>query len=477
MSADDKTSRVADMRFAVDLRRQFESVGENVADSPKRHGWMMIAGGVTAVIVTAAAILLLGRPNPGPERKVAVASPTATARPTTKSAKSEPTGGRLGPASLPDVTMISAVTIDGAGRPWLTGSRALEQPFVAYLEGGQWVQIPPPAGAKTLGPATVLSADDLWAPVTRGFAHWDGAAWQKTSVPWLDGDIFGIADMAALSTSDIWAVGRQEGELYKTPGDGPGEHTVGYRPLTMHWDGAGWVQVNVPAMPGRTSTLEAVATSGSETWAVGSYEQKTGEQAQQGQGSLPMELTRDGPIALRWNGDRWIDMDVPSVGARGTALGDVLVLAANDVWVLGWTFHGDESASHDETVSTYVAHWDGASWEQIKTPHGDGLGSFWSLAGTSDEDIWLGGNGSGGIGYAETAHWDGARWVIYAPVTFGENSGSTVGTGMPQITSSSAMDVWFDAGFTRSWDDGSRPADPVLYHWEGQSWTKVVVPF
>lgn len=170
-------------------------------------------------------------------------------------------------------------------------------------------------------------------------------------------------------------------------------------------------------------------------------------------------------------------MDVPSVDARGTALGDVLVLSANDVWVLGWTFHGDESASHDEIVSTYLAHWDGTAWEQIKTPQGDSWGSVWSLTGSSNEDIWLGGHGDDGIGYAETAHWDGARWAVYPPTTFGGISGGAVGTGGPQITSSSATDVWFNAGFARFWEGDSRPADPVLYHWDGQSWTKVVVPF
>lgn len=480
MSAGNETHPQSGTRFAVDLRRQFERLAERSAHSPEplgagaaasatRFRWLAIVGVITVVVATGVALtLLVARPGTGPNRQLAVASPTAV---------KWQIDNRQGGPTLPDVTEISAVTVDATGRPWLWGSRREGQNwFVAYLDGSHWVQIPLPADEKSLGPVTVLSTDDLWAATAGGLVHWDGTAWQTIPASWVDGDFGGIEEMAALSTSDIWAVGRQKGELYKSPGDGPGEDTVGYRPLTMHWDGTTWARVKVPAMPGRSSSLHAVSTKDGETWAVGSFSVKTGEQAQLD--ALPREIIHNGPIALRWDGTRWVDMAVPEAGARGTALGDVLVLARNDVWVLGESFYGDESAAHDETVTTYLAHWDGTTWEQIPTPRGDRWGIFWTITGTADGDIWLGGTGNYGFGYAEAVHWDGAHWAIYPPKTFGVRSIGTgdIGSGDPQVVALSPTDVWFDPGFTRFWVDRSQPADPALFHWDGHSWTKVVAP-
>jgi len=462
---------VVGMRFATDLRHQFEELAEGTSRSrgslvtggpasARRHRWLAVAA-VTAVAATAAAILVFAHQGDRPQRQVVADSRAAM--------------GKLPPPASAVGVVIWALTIDGAGRPWLSGDRGDgRQPFVAYLDAGRWVQVPAPAGAETLRSIAVFSADDLWAPVAGGFVHWDGAAWHKSPVPWLDGNEAGIEDMAALSTADIWAVGHEKGKLFKTPGDGPGEYTQGSRPLTMHWDGTAWRKVTVPAMPARDSSLDAVSSRDGETWAVGGREQKTGEQAQQS--GPPIELMHASPTALRWDGDRWVAMSLPEPGARGAALGDVLVLAQDDVWVLGWAYAGDESAAHDETVSTYVAHWDGVGWERIPTPRGSAWGSFSSITGSGDADIWLGGTGDG-VGYAETAHWDGTQWTVYSPAQFGEDSGAAGGTGIPEIVSSSPTNVWFDAGFTRCWADDSRPPDPVLYRWDGRGWTKVDVPF
>lgn len=490
MSADNETSHMTHMGFATDLRRQFEELvtgtpcarDERTASSAAlalRQRWLVLAT-VAMITVAAATILVFPRLGDGPSQEVPAVSTAVSASP---SSRQDPAHVMRRPPSIPDVSTISALTIDSAGRPWLSGSQEEgEQSFAAFLEDGEWVQIPVPAEIKGLQLVSAQSPSDMWAPVTGGFAHWDGTIWQKASVPWLDNDVVSINDMAALSGSDIWAVGRQTGQLYRTPEDGPGEHTLGERPLTMHWDGMAWAKVKVPAMPGRTSTLWGASTGGRETWAVGGYEVKLGEQAQQS--GLPREITRRGPIAVRWDGERWIDMQVPNAGVGGTALGDVLVLAPDDVWVLGWTDPDREG----ETVTTYLAHWDGAGWQQVPTPRGRSWGDFNSISGPTGDDIWLGGSGRDGIGYPVTAHWNGKRWVIYSAATFasGEGSFGVLGRGEPEVVALSSTDVWFNVGFTRIWYDDSRSpepvldpstADPVLFHWDGRSWAKVDVPF
>jgi hypothetical protein len=484
MRSENETLPLADTHFAVDLRHQLEGLAEDTSGSRRTRGasaaasatrrlWFAVAGVAAAVAVAGAFALLITHPGSGPQSQLALASPTPVVH-RLDPLKEMPQRGILGEPL--DVTGIAAMTVDASGRPWLSGVRGKDQqPFVAYLDGGQWMQVPMPAGELSLGPVAVLSLDDLWASVHRGFAHWDGTTWQKTSVPVLDGDTTWIEEMAAVSTSDIWAVGPQLGEVYKTPGDGPGEFDQGQRPLTMHWDGTAWVEVKVPAMSGRSSSLHAVAIGGGSTWAVGGYEEKTGEQAQPN--NLPLELIHNGPIALRWDGERWVDMHAPNAGTGGTNLIDVLVLAPNDVWVLGSTFHG---VTPDQTVTTYLAHWDGSAWERVPPAYGLAWGTFWTVTGTSDGDIWLGGESRDGSGYPEAAHWDGAHWAIYPPATFAtagqQDSGGAV-AAMPHVVAVSPTDVWFDTGITRFWNNDSRPADPLLFHWDGQSWAKVEVPF
>ena len=496
MNAHDHTASPTELRFATELRAQFEGLGETTASASGRRGRTLLAAGIAAaclIAVVATAVALLrapaGGPGSGPRPQLAMVSPTAAPR---YAPTPEPYLMRL-PGEVPEVTTIGELTVDGTGRPWLAGGLAArDTPFVAYLEGDQWVRLPTPDNETTLGPIAVVSTEDLWSPVAHGYVHWDGTAWSKVSAPVLDGDIAGISDMAVLSTTDIWAVGRQKGDLYKISGDGPGEHTLGNRPLTMHFDGTAWSEIKAPVTWGRTSTLEAVSSAGGETWAVGRYEEKTGEVAPTNDSPLGDDIVRYGPIALRWQGSHWAETALPGIGKRGTALDDVLVLARDDVWVLGRTYQGDESRYRDETVSTYLAHWNGSVWEQLKLPRHNELDHFWSLAGTGDGDIWLAGDDRNGVGWGETAHWDGAQWTVATPTAIDENNGGTegsngageattasgsVGSGMPQITANSPTDIWFNPGFTRFWRDGSSPADPMLYHWDGQSWSKVVVPF
>ena len=227
MTSENDTQLLADTRFAVDLRHQFEELAAGRSHSrevrgvravalPKRR-FLLVAVGVVAAAVAVALVLLFAHPGSTPPRQLALASPSpATHEPSVPSPFRKP-------PDIPDVTMVAGITVDASGRPWLSGVRGKDrQPFVTYLDGDQWVQVTMPAAELSLGPVAVLSTDDLWASVQRGFVHWDGTTWQKTNVPLLDGDTVWIEEMAVVSSSDIWAVGPQKGERYKTPGDGPG---------------------------------------------------------------------------------------------------------------------------------------------------------------------------------------------------------------------------------------------------------------
>ena len=164
----------------------------------------------------------------------------------------------------------------------------------------------------------------MWFAASGGFTHWDGTAVTTTRVPFLDGDAGWITDMAATGAADVWAVGHRAGKLYKTPGDGPGEHTQGVLPVGMHWDGSAWVDLSVPDYPGRTSELRAVSAKDGEIWAVGHFEQKLGERDTGN--NLPDEVLHQGAIAIKWDGERWVKVGVEGLGSGDVSLEDVQVL-------------------------------------------------------------------------------------------------------------------------------------------------------
>ena len=483
--------------FAAELARQFEAAADAAARGalPARAGggprrWLVVAGAVAALLIIAAIIAVvpsLRSVGGGQGPAVVQTSPS-------QSSKAGQRSMVAGAAPIiNNATTITTMGLDSGAQPWISGRLGEMQPsFAAYLSGGSWQQLPMPEDLKNLRVQVALSSRDAWATVAGGLVHWDGSSWQETPVSWLDGDIASMDAMAASATDDVWAVGHKAGRLYKTPDDGPGEHTQGQLPATMHWDGSAWSEIAVPPAPGRSSTLYDVSSQGGETWAVGWYEDKVGEVKQAG-GGLPLELVHHGPIALRWDGANWVDMAPPNAGGGGTALLGVLVLGPDDVWVLGSTNKSDDLRKDDDLGATYLAHWDGAGWRRVMTPNGAGWAAqFTSITGTADDDLWLGGSGPGGLGYPEAARWDGRRWTLYGPETFATDQqgsgkqGGALGGSDPTVVAASPTDVWFNAGFTRfryspsSKDQrqvNASASDPMLFHWDGRSWSKVGVGF
>src|SRR5262249_36620895 len=123
---------------------------------------------------------------------------------------------------------------------------------------------------------------------------WDGTRWSIVDAPQPGSERDILFGASALSTSDVWAVGDQEGA------DGR------FRTLVEHWDGAGWSVVPSPS-PGATgSHLYAVAAIGPrDVWAVG---QQLGH-------SDP-----DQALIEHWDGSRWSVVPSPAHGGASAAL-------------------------------------------------------------------------------------------------------------------------------------------------------------
>src|SRR6478735_5459458 len=210
-----------------------------------------------------------------------------------------------------------------------------------------------PGRNDALSGVDVLTKSDAWAVGWHSPAyadhrnlamHWDGRAWSKVPTPQPGREWNGLADVAALASDDVWAVG------------GWADTYEGFSSnLAMHWDGQAWTVVPTPNPGAAYNGFSAVsAVASNDVWAVGSADPDfDGGQA---------------PEAEHWDGSTWAVVDLPPLPAEGVFT-DVSAAAADDVWIVGRTYVGHRARPVAE-------HYDGTDWTLVATPGPHGAGSF-----------------------------------------------------------------------------------------------------
>jgi len=182
--------------------------------------------------------------------------------------------------SSPAFTGVSisrgAISADSATDVWAMGflatSSTTEQNLSLHWDGTSWAQIPAVhLRFGGVGPLSALSPADVWAVgtgpgvPTGGFSahptavieHWDGTSWTVVPSPNPNPQgNNGLGAVAAVSASDVWAVGHQ---------------LLG--PFTEHWDGKSW---RIVATPGGVSFLAGMAASSGTVLAVGQGTNQSG---------------------------------------------------------------------------------------------------------------------------------------------------------------------------------------------------------
>jgi hypothetical protein len=211
----------------------------------------------------------------------------------------------FGRAGLDSVAMISRRDVwavgDGIVLRWRgSWARVATPAFVNSWSGLAVTRIGVTSGVFITGYDQDL---DQWRA-----ARWTGAGWSDSTVA--TGLIHARPglNIAALSPSDAWIVGRS-----------PRKNG---RALVFHWDGSSWSAVaGLPLPPGVSSELSGVvARTARDVWAVGSY------------------LSAGAPrsLVLHWNGARW-----SRVAAPGTGLSTVAVVpGSRQAWAVGGSYLG-----------------------------------------------------------------------------------------------------------------------------------------
>jgi len=166
---------------------------------------------------------------------------------------------------LSGVAAVSATDVWAVGNHFDAGIGG-QDGLIEHWDGSRWSIVPSPTGALYLTSVAAISASDVWAAgeaSTGGqpvFEHWDGKAWTAVSGPPVSASYLAAISITAVSADDVWAVGTTRQAVRGAP----------YQTLAEHWNGHKWSIVPSPdPVTGNNLFLQAAAVSSSDVWAVG----------------------------------------------------------------------------------------------------------------------------------------------------------------------------------------------------------------
>jgi hypothetical protein len=265
--------------------------------------------------------------------------------------------------------------------------------------------------------------------------HFDGVRWSAVPIPSMWGT--GLQDVTAISASNVWAVG-------------------GGR--TLHWNGQAWT---VAALEPTGAFLAKVA---------GGHD-----------GSLvAVGETHAGFTVLVWSSTGWKPLALqPAPPASHRTCDDKLILSditmtvKTDVWVSGFMQH----ASNIAEDCTYTAHWNGAGWSTIPTPSPGTGSSLTAISARIPTNVWAVGDApeldpaSGRIFDNPLAlHWNGASWQQVR----------TVANGFLTDVDATGNAIWavgtFDFGKLCVCSDGHQTA-MLIQRWDGTAFIDQAVQY
>ena len=255
--------------------------------------------------------------------------------------------------------------------------------------------------------------------------------WSKVSSPNVGTSTNFLNGVAAISSTDVWAVG---------------EYSSGNGSLTLveHWNGTHWKVVASPNVNNSLSdSLSGVAAiAANNVWAVGSYKDASNTQQ---------------TLIEHWNGAQWSIVQSPNVQSLFNDLAAISAVSAKDIWAVG-------NASGDNGFQPLFEHWNGAQWSIVQS---QGTGQLSGVAAIASNDVWAIGSISGNSIQTLTEHWNGTTWSVVSS----SGPGQAVNT-LNGIAAISANSVWAVGDDTDS-EGPSAQFNPLIEHWNGTSWSVV----
>jgi hypothetical protein len=290
------------------------------------------------------------------------------------------------------------------------------QTVIEHWNGSSWsvVKSPNPGSIiNSLYGVAAVSATNIWAVgyyvqtsgVTQTLIeHWNGTQWSVVKSPSpasVNNELFGVA---AVSASNIWAVGFAA------------SNSSAQTTLIEHWNGTQWsvVKSASPGSPPSDALTGVAAISASNVWAVGS------------------DNTSSGVLIEHWNGTQWSVVKSAS-SVSGGDLRAVAAVSASDVWAVG--YYSTSSGS----IVTLAERWNGTSWQVVKSPNVGTHPTFSAVAAVSAQDVWAVGNhgSSTAVFQTLTEQWNGSQWSVVKSPSPGSFSSQLLA-----VAAISATNVW-----------------------------------
>lgn len=171
---------------------------------------------------------------------------------------------------------------------------------------------------------------------------------------------------------------------------------------------------------------------------------------------------------------------IPST--TNTGLLEIDATSSSNAWVAGFQYTGSGSTSEEKGIAW---QWNGTTWTNhppTAPPNSPKTYYFQSVSTLSSSDTWIVGQAVDGTAQSNSQggtytpsipvieHWNGKSWTI-ANLPPGA-SGSAV--FMYGIDAVSPTNVWADGGYEAN--SATQPG-PLVYHFNGSTWTTVSVPF
>ena len=238
-----------------------------------------------------------------------------------------------GTNQLESVSAVSATDVWAVGH-YYNSALGTNQTLIVHFDGSSWTVTASPNtgnGSNDMYAVKAVAANDVWATDNyrsggtdnTAFLHWNGTVWNLVSAP--TGPSSYLFGLAAVSASDIWAVGYTGTGATQT--------------LTLHYNGTNWNVVPSPNPGSFFNYLYGVSPlSSTDVWAVG----------YSGGGGTYQTMT------LHWNGTAWSVVPSPNGGTNYNYLYDVVAISPNQIYALG------EAANSNGIYRTLLLKYTGA---------------------------------------------------------------------------------------------------------------------
>ncbi|WIG61330.1 MAG: hypothetical protein OJF49_004078 [Ktedonobacterales bacterium] len=304
-----------------------------------------------------------------------------------------------------------------------------EQGLIEHYNGTSWNNVPNPTPAplisELLGVATISSAD-AWAVGYYANAgqynqplieHWDGTSWHTVSSPNIASEGASFSAVAAVSATDVWAVGNLLNSSTKET-----------QTLIEHWNGTNWSIIPSPNVSPTSygDYLTALAViSDNDIWVAGTNTTIS---------------NADQTLLMHWNGSAWSIVPSPNADSSSASndLSSIAALSSTDVWAVG-SYMYDSGNGYDATLAE---HWDGSAWSIVSSPNegiSTSLNGITAVSGTNQ--LWAVGDYFDSLNQPTetlTQRWDGKQWSIISSPNISGASGNV----LLSVTSLSMNDQW-----------------------------------